>query len=103
MPRCGIQIGKGAVPTIGNNYFSSVTVTGFFGLAPMFNNASETTAFLRCKFENQYDSPTARSEEHTSELQPLMRISYAVFCLKKKNNTHNHTIKSTHANKNHKV
>src|SRR3546814_3117870 len=27
----------------------------------------------------------ARSEEHTSELQPLMRISYAVFCLKKKN------------------
>src|SRR3546814_4711629 len=28
---------------------------------------------------------TARSEEHTSELQSLMRISYAVFCLKKKN------------------
>src|SRR3546814_2916919 len=29
-------------------------------------------------------SPMARSEEHTSELQSLMRISYAVFCLKKK-------------------
>src|SRR3546814_2715494 len=29
---------------------------------------------------------TARSEEHTSELQSLMRISYAVFCLKKKTN-----------------
>src|SRR3546814_2175872 len=29
-----------------------------------------------------------RSEEHTSELQSLMRISYAVFCLKKKTNTH---------------
>src|SRR3546814_4204920 len=28
-----------------------------------------------------------RSEEHTSELQSLMRISYAVFCLKKKKNT----------------
>src|SRR3546814_5620551 len=28
-----------------------------------------------------------RSEEHTSELQSLMRISYAVFCLKKKNNS----------------
>src|SRR3546814_16629548 len=28
--------------------------------------------------------PTPRSEEHTSELQSLMRISYAVFCLKKK-------------------
>src|SRR3546814_5434869 len=32
---------------------------------------------------------SARSEEHTSELQSLMRISYAVFCLKKKN-TKNH-------------
>src|SRR3546814_1903815 len=31
--------------------------------------------------------PISRSEEHTSELQSLMRISYAVFCLKKKNNT----------------
>src|SRR3546814_5218066 len=36
---------------------------------------------------------SARSEEHTSELQSLMRISYAVFCLKKKNKhrTHKHT------------
>src|SRR3546814_3883607 len=32
-----------------------------------------------------------RSEEHTSELQSLMRISYAVFCLKKKNHKHYHT------------
>src|SRR3546814_9404129 len=31
---------------------------------------------------------TIRSEEHTSELQSLMRISYAVFCLKKKNQKH---------------
>src|SRR3546814_2649652 len=31
----------------------------------------------------------SRSEEHTSELQSLMRISYAVFCLKKKNKTKN--------------
>src|SRR3546814_5151156 len=32
-----------------------------------------------------------RSEEHTSELQSLMRISYAVFCLKKKNNEEEQT------------
>src|SRR3546814_6827602 len=32
---------------------------------------------------------TVRSEEHTSELQSLMRISYAVFCLKKKHNKKN--------------
>src|SRR3546814_4523597 len=31
-----------------------------------------------------YDADHGRSEEHTSELQSLMRISYAVFCLKKK-------------------
>src|SRR3546814_9490098 len=36
-----------------------------------------------CRFQRRWDlSP--RSEEHTSELQSLMRISYAVFCLKKK-------------------
>src|SRR3546814_4675198 len=33
-----------------------------------------------------------RSEEHTSELQSLMRISYAVFCLKKKNKNYKHKI-----------
>src|SRR3546814_2016012 len=36
-----------------------------------------------------------RSEEHTSELQSLMRISYAVFCLKKKKNTHHITTSDT--------
>src|SRR3546814_5333422 len=39
----------------------------------------------------------SRSEEHTSELQSLMRISYAVFCLKKKNN--NKKIAEQHAYK----
>src|SRR3546814_5477461 len=40
--------------------------------------------------------PTPRSEEHTSELQSLMRISYAVFCLKKKKNS-----QSEHRTKHH--
>src|SRR3546814_9134360 len=39
--------------------------------------------------------PRLRSEEHTSELQSLMRISYAVFCLKKKNNQYPHNITIT--------
>src|SRR3546814_8023191 len=42
-----------------------------------------------------------RSEEHTSELQSLMRISYAVFCLTKKNTTHikiNTYVKKTYHN-----
>src|SRR3546814_2632995 len=38
---------------------------------------------------------TIRSEEHTSELQSLMRISYAVFCLKKKKK-HTHTTTMNH-------
>src|SRR3546814_1678237 len=38
---------------------------------------------------------TARSEEHTSELQSLMRTSYAVFCLKKKRNIYRETDKQT--------
>src|SRR3546814_3818829 len=44
-----------------------------------------------------------RSEEHTSELQSLMRISYAVFCLKKKKNqTHTQQIQLRNNMHNHK-
>src|SRR3546814_10225012 len=45
------------------------------------------------KYLTRSDIPSAwrdRSEEHTSELQSLMRISYAVFCLKKKKNKSHH-------------
>src|SRR3546814_10076898 len=58
----------------------------------------------------RYCQMNGRSEEHTSELQSLMRISYAVFCLKKKknkninnvntNNTKIHT-RQTHKTKHH--
>src|SRR3546814_7148576 len=45
------------------------------------------------------DLAADRSEEHTSELQSLMRISYAVFCLKKKKTvTDTYTYKSRHKN-----
>src|SRR3546814_8069302 len=63
--------------------------------SPMFDNTfvnpESYRAFVR----------TGRSEEHTSELQSLMRISYAVFCLKKKkkqqidNQTRVQTLKHT--------
>src|SRR3546814_7537625 len=42
---------------------------------------------LPSAFTHSRDKGAARSEEHTSELQSLMRISYAVFCLKNKNKT----------------
>src|SRR3546814_7067326 len=41
---------------------------------------------LGLSVSSRFTSSAARSEEHTSELQSLMRISYAVFCLKKKQN-----------------
>src|SRR3546814_2406217 len=43
---------------------------------------------------NQIANLAFRSEEHTSELQSLMRISYAVFCLKKKTSTINTKVES---------
>src|SRR3546814_9260701 len=43
---------------------------------------------LRCQQGHCAVGFNLRSEEHTSELQSLMRISYAVFCLKKKKSTH---------------
>src|SRR3546814_2101721 len=50
--------------------------------------AKETIPFLReTKPADNGEQPFTRSEEHTSELQSLMRISYAVFCLKKKKKT----------------
>src|SRR3546814_9408127 len=45
------------------------------------------------RFETAIAAIAVRSEEHTSELQSLMRISYAVFCLKKKKNKNQNTPK----------
>src|SRR3546814_6510984 len=67
-------------------------VQGRFHDIAFLSGADETVALL---------GRAIRSEEHTSELQSLMRISYAVFCLKKKNTSdklrlqcmlHNYTI-----------
>src|SRR3546814_2644651 len=65
----------GAIPVDSNNTggFAAPSATGDNSLA--VGNGAEASG--------------ERSEEHTSELQSLMRISYAVFCLKKKNKTNN--------------
>src|SRR3546814_4999271 len=54
------------------------TKSNYSYLLPSVDMKLELTDKLHLRFD-------ARSEEHTSELQSLMRISYAVFCLKKKN------------------
>src|SRR3546814_6789015 len=55
---------------------------------------------VECRRQRLLQHLLVRSEEHTSELQSLMRISYAVFCLKKKkkklkNNSYKHTTNDT--------
>src|SRR3546814_1043455 len=50
----------------------------------------ETASSALPSYIEEIERAAIRSEEHTSELQSLMRISYAVFCLKKKKNTHTH-------------
>src|SRR3546814_10851792 len=57
---------------------ADITPTGVFGLAYVECPCAARTFHIR-------------SEEHTSELQSLMRISYAVFCLKKKKNKNDNT------------
>src|SRR3546814_8047387 len=55
-----------------------VQLIASFAWSPLFFGQHQVTSALYL---------IIRSEEHTSELQSLMRISYAVFCLKKKNKT----------------
>src|SRR3546814_8165043 len=60
-----------------------------WGVMDPFQRATVPGAQDRCDARPFFRSPKCecrRSEEHTSELQSLMRISYAVFCLKKKKN-----------------
>src|SRR3546814_6389960 len=59
--------------------------------------------FRNCPLSSFHEASTkaakmlvSRSEEHTSELQSLMRISYAVFCLKKKKKQHTKHTQDTH-------
>src|SRR3546814_2869549 len=73
---------------------------GIFWLASCGNGRSARWFLTRRAFPaRNYRSadPVGRSEEHTSELQSLMRISYAVFCLKKKKHREDTQKKHTYA------
>src|SRR3546814_7841164 len=61
-------------------------------ILPALATARASQITLKCSMPNGI----CRSEEHTSELQSLMRISYAVFCLKKKKQNQNHSKYYTH-------
>src|SRR3546814_9139172 len=65
-------------------YAYYLTPKGFAEKSRLVAEYLETSLHFFRGARSQYEE--ARSEEHTSELQSLMRISYAVFCLKKKKN-----------------
>src|SRR3546814_1698007 len=73
-PTCGATSGARRQQTLVSLRLTNTRVSGPVG------SVTWTSARMVGK-------PLARSEEHTSELQSLMRISYAVFCLKKKHKT----------------
>src|SRR3546814_2435228 len=64
------------------------------GLAATFDHVGVASLRVGCGALRR-SSTMRRSEEHTSELQSLMRISYAVFCLKKKKQSQSHTETTT--------
>src|SRR3546814_14904242 len=63
---------------------ASLFVASFIGSPPM--NLIPVVVDGDRQVKDEDGAVFSRSEEHTSKLQSLMRISYAVFCLKKKNN-----------------
>src|SRR3546814_9623857 len=79
----------GVAPTYGDGNIAGRAVGG---VAPTYGKAGTLLAVTHGRFTcGRNRLPSQRSEEHTSELQSLMRISYAVFCLKKNNNHHYNT------------
>src|SRR3546814_10787792 len=70
-------------PRVGQFADADRAVDAFIGQIGDAIGQIERDIDVRVRFEKRCDR--RRSEEHTSELQSLMRISYAVFCLKKKN------------------
>src|SRR3546814_1606306 len=73
-----IQLTDAMARMIGEQPFHAVTFDG------KRYDCGSKTGFIEATLALALDRPDIRSEEHTSELQSLMRISYAVFCLKKK-------------------
>src|SRR3546814_4966794 len=71
----------------GNTSDSNVLQARLNAALEQLRDRDGTIDDLRHRLDRSDEERRERSEEHTSELQSLMRISYAVFCLKKKNYT----------------
>src|SRR3546814_1422095 len=79
LPLIGAQLAQMAINT------TDVVMLGWLGVTQLAAGVLATQMFfIFYIFGAGFTNAVMRSEEHTSELQSLMRISYAVFCLKKK-------------------
>src|SRR3546814_7002565 len=67
---------------------SPAFIASSIAVAYCWADETSASALMPPEKSSQLSPEAIRSEEHTSELQSLMRISYAVFCLKKKNTQH---------------
>src|SRR3546814_7769794 len=79
MPHCGVHLLQRSLPLAASTGLA-LARRGYSPLSPRHPRKPNPPGAVHVE---------RRSEEHTSELQSLMRISYAVFCLKKKQNTLN--------------
>src|SRR3546814_7523578 len=93
LPGFRIQLPQGGIRlNYEENLISVVELQINCDIIPHLSHSPKARALLGLTTLNEdlakqgHPSLGVRSEEHTSELQSLMRISYAVFCLKKKNN-----------------
>src|SRR3546814_1292859 len=80
-PRCGYSHGYRNIPVVPNTTTVATATDTLCACARTTGSVAITAAAPQIALPAPI---SIRSEEHTSELQPLMRISYAVFCLKKK-------------------
>src|SRR3546814_6727639 len=81
---------EGVLVALGESPGESEEDVFTWSLSPQFELSEDVMVYARAATGYQPGGPNVRSEEHTSELQSLMRISYAVFCLKKKKNNNTH-------------
>src|SRR3546814_5254427 len=92
LPSCTTRFSIGIAPKWARKSWAFQCVVARL---PFSNPAAPSTSdpvqteVMYCAFDARSRMKSSRSEEHTSELQSLMRISYAVFCLKKKQYTSN--------------
>src|SRR3546814_7350325 len=87
------KVGAAGPGRIGDGHMFCAELDGD-GIEIKLEIAADAHGAFQAAAEHPFEGMLERSEEHTSELQSLMRISYAVFCLKKKKIHDEHAIKS---------